>query len=321
MAKIVVTRPVPEAGLESLHRQHDVHVHDAGPDQETDEDTLIEIGSEAEAVITMLSDPVTGRVLAACPDLKVVAQYAVGYDNIDVEAAERQGVVVTNTPDVLTDATADFTFALLLAVARRIRQADRFVRDGKFKRWETMLMLGMGLSGKTMGIVGMGRIGTAVARRAIGFGMKVVYHNRRRANRTQERYVSARPVSMDELLEVSDVVSLHCPLNEESRHLIDAAALHSMKPGAVLVNTARGPVVDEEALAETLEEGHLGGAGLDVFEEEPAVHPGLLDSDRVVLAPHLGSATVEARTQMAHMCAEAIQAVLAGEEKVPYRVA
>ncbi|WP_456427951.1 2-hydroxyacid dehydrogenase [Rhodocaloribacter sp.] len=320
MARIVITRPLPEAGIASLRAAHEVHVYDIGPDTGGDEDRMIEAVRDADALIPLLDNPVTARVLDASPKLKVVAQCAVGYDNIDLEAARARGIVVTNTPWVLTEATADFTFALLLAVARQVIPADRYVREGRFRRWETMLLHGMELSGKTLGIVGLGRIGQAVARRALGFGMKVLYHNRRRSNPTVERMCVARYVTMDELLAGSDVVSIHCPLNDESRHLFDAAAFAKMKPSALLVNTARGPVVDEEALVEALRAGRIAGAGLDVFEHEPEVHPDLLRLDRVVLAPHLASATVRARTAMARMCADAVLAVLEGSDKIPNRV-
>lgn len=316
--KIVLTRPLPGNGFKRLG-DHEIVAHDfvdGGPS----ESELIEIAADADALVTLLSDPVTDRVLGACGRLKIVAQYAVGYDNIDVDAARRRGIVVSNTPDVLTDATADMAFALLLAAARRIVAADRYVREGRFGRWETDLMLGPDLNGKTIGIVGLGRIGAAVARRALGFGMHVIYYNRSRANPTLERRLGARPVPLDALLEESDVVSLHCSLNPSSRHLIDEAALGRMKSGAVLVNTARGAVVDEEALVEALRAGTIAAAGLDVFEQEPAVHPDLLELENVVVAPHLGSATYGARHRMAEMCAEAVSAVFNGDEEIPYRV-
>ena len=316
--KIVVTRPIPERGLVLLEG-HDLQVFDFGAEPATEE-RLIEIGRDADALLTLLSDPITRRVLAGCPNLKIVAQYAVGYDNIDLAAAKELGIVVTNTPGVLTDATADFTFALLLAAARKITVADRLVREGGFKRWETDMLLGMDLRGKTLGIVGFGRIGAAVARRALGFGMKVTYYNRSRANPTIERLNGATYVELEELLEESDVVSLHCSLNEQSHHLIDAAALVRMKPSAILINTSRGPVVDEAALVEALRDGTIAAAGLDVFEREPRVTSGLLMLENVVLAPHLASATVEARTRMAEMCSEAILAVARGSAEVPYRV-
>lgn len=321
MPTVVVTRKLPPGSLDLLREHYTVDEPTTPPEAELDEDRLIERIADAEAVITLLSDPVTARVIEACPKLNVIAQYAVGYDNIDVEAARRRDVVVTNTPDVLTEATADFAFALLLALARRVCEADRYVRDGRFERWETDALMGTDLYGKTFGIVGMGRIGKAAARRAVGFGMKVIYYNRRPANPTDAYLLGARRVELDELLAESDVLSLHCPLNPDSRHLVDAGAFRKMKPGAFLINTARGPVVDEAALVQALDGGEIAGAGLDVFEREPEVHPGLLQHDRVVLAPHLGSATVETRTRMGAMCAEAVHAVLSGEDKVPYRVA
>ncbi|MEX0821562.1 MAG: D-glycerate dehydrogenase [Rhodothermales bacterium] len=316
--KVVVTRPIPGDAFERLDG-HEIVEHDfseGGPDEEQ----LIDIARGARALVTLLSDPVTDRVFAACPALKVVAQFAVGYDNIDLEAARSRGIVVTHTPGVLTDATADMALALLLAAARQIVPADRYVREGRFTRWETDLMLGPDLTGKTMGIVGLGRIGAATARRAVGFGMNVIYYNRSRANLSVEQRLSARRVELDGLLEQSDVVSLHCSLNADSHHLIDAHALGRMKSTAILVNTARGAVVDEGALVRALRDGSIAAAGLDVFEEEPAVHPGLMELDNVVLAPHLGSATYDARHSMARMCAEAVHAVFTGADEIPYRV-
>lgn len=316
--KIVVTRPIPEAGLTAL-KGHDVEVHDFGATSPT-EAQLIQAARDADALLSLLSDPITEQVLEACSNLKIVAQYAVGYDNIDIAAAEARGIVVTHTPDVLTDATADFAFALLLAAARRLLPADQFVRDGRFTRWETDLLLGTDLKGKKIGIIGLGRIGVAVARRALGFGMRVIYHSRSSANPTVERMVGARYVSLDHLLKESDVISLHCSLNAASHHLIDASAFAKMKPSAILINTARGAVVDEDALVEALKSGTIAAAGLDVFEDEPEVHPGLLDLDNVILAPHLGSATVEARTKMARMCADSIIAALSDSDKIPCRI-
>ncbi len=319
MARIVITRPLPEEGPAAL-AGHDVYVHDpTPPPARLSEQELARLAGGAEAVITVLSDPLGAAFFEACPRLRVAAQFAVGYDNIDVEAARRQGVVVTNTPGVLTEATADMAFALLLACCRRITAADRYVREGRFHRWETMLLLGAELHGKTLGIVGMGRIGGAVARRARGFGMRVLYHNRTPSPEADALGATRRP--LEALLSESDIVSLHCPLNAQSRRLIDAAALARMKPGAYLINTARGPIVDEAALVEALRAGRLAGAGLDVFEDEPRVHPGLLGLEQVTLAPHLGSATHETRRAMAEMCARAVRAVLDGAAEIPYRVA
>jgi len=320
MAHIVATRPLIKDGLSGLQDAHAVTVCDPPEGSTRSVDELIALTDGADVLLSVLADPVTERLFDARPDLQMVAQYAVGVDNIDLEAADTHDVAVTHTPGVLTDATADMTWALLLAVARRVPTADQYVRDGRFERWETTLLLGTELSRKTIGIVGLGRIGAAVARRALGFGMEVVYHNRTRANLTVEHQVSARYVSLDELLETSDVVSLHCPHNDDSHHLIDAAALETMKSSALLINTARGPVVDEAALVEALANDEIAGAGLDVFEEEPEVHPGLLERERVVLAPHLGSATTETRMRMAQMCAASIQAFLDGGESVPHRL-
>jgi lactate dehydrogenase-like 2-hydroxyacid dehydrogenase len=320
MARIVVTRPLIEGGLSGLRESHTVTVCDPPDGSSRSEEELIALTDGADVLLSILADPVTERLFEARSGLQMVAQYAVGVDNIDLEAAEDHDVTVTHTPGVLTDATADMAWALLLAAARHVPAADQHVRDGRFERWETTLMLGMELSRKTIGIVGLGRIGTAVARRALGFGMDVVYHNRHRANPTIERQTSAQYVDLDDLLATSDVVSLHCPHNEESHHLIDTAALERMKSSAILVNTARGPVVDESALVDALEAGEIAGAGLDVFEEEPDVHSGLLERDRVVLAPHLGSATMNARMRMAQMCTASIEAFLDGAENVPHRL-
>jgi lactate dehydrogenase-like 2-hydroxyacid dehydrogenase len=321
MPKVVVTRPLPEAGLTALREAFDVAIYDPVDQGDADEDRLIELARDAEALIPTVADPITEKVLAASSHLRIVAQFGVGTDNIDLAAAREHEIIVTNTPDVLTDATADFAFALLLSVARWLPEAQEVIRTDRFVRWETQLLLGMELRGKTLGIVGFGRIGRAMARRAIGFGMNVIYHNRHRANPTHERTLSARYVSFEDLLTASDVISLHCALNDDSYHLIDATAFAHMKPSALLINTARGPVVDENALVEALQQNQIAGAGLDVFEHEPKVHLGLLEQSRVVLAPHLGSATIEARTAMARMASEAVLAAFDDAPEIPYRVA
>lgn len=320
MANVVVTRPLIENSLSELHSEHSVTVCDPPSGSSRTEDEILTLADGADVLISTVADPLSRRVFEGLPNLQMVAQYGVGVNNVDLDAATEHEVVVTNTPGVLTDATADFTWALLLAAARHVKAADQYVRNDQFERWETTLLLGTEMADKTMGIVGLGRIGAAVARRALGFGMDVVYHNRTRANPTVERQVNAQYVGLDELLATSDVVSLHCPLNDDSRHLIDASALERMKDSALLVNTARGPVVDEAALVDALEAGEIAGAGLDVFEEEPEVHSGLLDDDRVVLAPHLASATTEARTKMAQMNVESIRAFFDGVDDIPHRV-
>jgi glyoxylate reductase len=241
---------------------------------------------------------------AAGPQLRIVALFAVGYDNVDLAAATERRVVVTNTPDVLTRATAELAIALLLALLRRVAEGDRFVRSGKPWGFAPTFMLGEGLDGKTLGVVGMGRIGSEVARFAEALGMRVVHSSR------------SGGLPLEELLEQSDAVTIHCPLTPETRHLIDEEALRRMRPTAVLVNTARGPIVDEASLVRALEQGELAGAALDVYEHEPAVHPGLVGRDDVVLTPHLGSATSQAREAMGMLCVDALRAVLT-EDRTP----
>jgi glyoxylate reductase len=243
----------------------------------------------------------------------VVANVAVGYDNIDVAACARRGVVCTNTPGVLVESTADIAYGLILMATRRLGEAERMVRSGATWSWSMFYMLGMGLQGKTLGIVGLGQIGTATARRARAFGMRIAYAGRRRADPALEAELGAALLDLDELLATADVVSIHCPLSAETRHLIDARRLALMRPTAYLVNTARGPIVDEAALAAALRAGSIAGAGLDVFEREPIVEPGLLDLENVVLIPHLGSATIETRTAMGVLAARNAVAVLAGQ--------
>jgi glyoxylate reductase len=260
----------------------------------------------ADAIVTMLHDHVDDAFLDAAGDqLRVVANVAVGYDNVDLDAAKRHGVTITNTPGVLTDATADLAIALLLMVTRRLGEGERRIRSGRPWAWSIDFMLGRDVRGKTLGIVGYGEIGRAVAARARGFGMDIVYTRRSRGDQPGQ-------VELEALLERADVVSLHCPLTPETLHLIDARALERMRDDAYLVNTARGPVVDEAALAQALADGVIAGAALDVFEREPEVHPALLELENVVLVPHLGSATVETRTAMAELAAENAIAVLAG---------
>ncbi|MEV7041079.1 D-glycerate dehydrogenase [Amycolatopsis sp. NPDC051061] len=303
MPKIAVTRWIPDDAVKVLAEAGEVAVSDL--DRPLTPAELHEFVAGADAVVGMLHDRLDGALAdAAGPGLKVVANVAVGYDNVDVPALAGRGIVVTNTPGVLTDATADLAFGLLLALTRRIGEGERLLRSRTPWSFHLGFLLGSGLQGKTLGIVGFGQIGRAMAKRAEAFGMSIVYSGR--TNRGDGF------VSFEELLARSDVVSLHCPLTPETRHLIDATALRAMKPGAYLVNTTRGPVVDEAALADALEAGEIAGAALDVFEKEPEVEPRLLGRDDVVLSPHLGSATVETRTAMAVLAARNVAAVLAG---------
>ncbi|CAM2823348.1 D-glycerate dehydrogenase [Saccharomonospora xinjiangensis] len=311
--RIVATRRIAEDAMALLREAGDVWVPE--PDRPLPTDELHTAVKGADAVVSTLHDTMDAAFAdAAGPQLKVVSTVAVGYDNIDVAALHARDVVVTNTPGVLTDATADLTFGLLLSVTRRLGEGERLLRAREPWRFDLGFLLGTGLQGKTLGIVGLGQIGTAVARRARAFGMRIVYTGRRRAETSVERELDARYVPLDELLRSSDVVSLHCPLTPQTRHLIDAGALAAMKPTAFLINTTRGPVVDEAALARALGSGVIAGAGLDVFEREPEVHPALLELDNVALAPHLGSATTETRAAMAVLAARNAVAVLRGEE-------
>jgi glyoxylate reductase len=312
MAKptVVVTRAIPESALDRLAQSCTV---DAGRvDAACPREALLARVRVADGLICLLTDRIDEELLRVAPRLRVVANVAVGFDNIDVAAAHARGIPVTNTPGVLTDATADQAFALLLGLARRVPEADRYVREGKFRAWLMMGLLGFDLAGRTLGIAGFGRIGQAVARRARGFGMRVIYTGNRRAPEALERELGATFVDKASLLAQADVVSLHVPLTSATRHYLGAAEFALMKPTAVVINTARGPVVDEAALVEALVGGRIAGAGLDVFEQEPHVHPGLLGRSDVVLAPHLGSATTETRTRMAMMAVENVLAVLAG---------
>ncbi len=293
---VVLTAQYPAIVREILAGLCDLVEHPS--EQGRSEDDMITILSEADAAITLLSDPLTRNVLEANPGLHMIANYAAGYNNVDIEAARELGVIVTNTPGVLTEATADLTMGLILAVMRRIVEGDREVRTTGRCVWEPLHLLGSGLTGKRLGIIGMGRIGGAVAARAQAFGMEVIGVRRGEA--------------LDELLATSDVVSIHAPLTVQTHHLMNAATIRAMKRGAFLINTARGKLVDEAALCDALDDGHLAGAGLDVYEDEPSVSPRLLAMPNVVLAPHIGSATVETRNGMARIAANDVALFLRG---------
>jgi len=313
VADVVVTRRFPDPGLPLLREAFADVVVLADQHGATAEELWAAVPG-CRAIVSLLSEPVRAELMDhAGDDLRVIANYAVGYDNIDVNAATERGIAVANTPDVLTHATAEVAAALLLAVARQVVAGDRMVRAGEFVGWAPMLMLGPELHGKTVGIVGAGRIGRAFGRIARGFGMELLYFSRAPKPAFEDE-TGARRADLRELLAASDVVSLHVPLTEHTHYLIDRAAIAAMKPGAILVNTARGPVVEEAALVEALREGRLGGAGFDVYEHEPRLSQGLIDLPNVVLLPHVGSATHEARGAMADLAARAVIDVIAGRQ-------
>jgi glyoxylate reductase len=305
--KVLVTGNLPDAEIARIEKEHGVQVHRR--DRPMERRMLLESISDKQGLLSMITDRVDTELLDRAPELKIVANFGVGYNNIDVPAASARGIMVTNTPGVLTDATADLTMALLLAVARRVVEGDRRTREGRFQFWAPFHFLGHEITGKTLGIVGMGRIGRAVARRAAGFEMRVLYHNRRPLAVEEEQRLGVQYADLKTLLQSADFITLHTPLTPRTRHLIGSRELAWMKSDAFLINTARGAVVDEQALLEALEQKRISGAGLDVYENEPALTPGLERLDNVVLLPHVGSATVETRR---HMAAMAVNNLLAG---------
>jgi len=311
MPKVFVTRRIPEPGLAILRRAAEVKVWEE--ELPPPRDVLLKEVEDCDALVPLLTDRVDDELLDRAPHLKVVANYAVGYDNIDVPACTARGVLVTNTPGVLTETTADLAFALILAAGRRLVEADKFLRAGRWQTWGPTLLLGQDVYGATLGLVGLGRIGAAVARRARGFNMQVIYHSRHRQE-ALEKELGAAYASFDELLHRSDFISIHVPLTAATRHLFNADAFARMKPTAVLVNTARGPIVDEAALYAALKTGRIAAAGLDVMDPEPPRRDNpLLTLDNVILLPHIGSASVATRTRMATMAAENAAAALRGE--------
>jgi len=309
---ILISRLLPEEAVARARSRADVDLHEA--DTPLGRVELIARLKSRQGLVCLITDAIDAPLLAACPDLKVVSNVAVGFNNIDVPAATQRGVVVTNTPDVLTETTADFAWTLLMATARRVVEADRYVRDGKFTQWEFMLLLGGDVHGKTLGIIGFGRIGRAMARRALGFDMRVLYQDAVAADPATERELRARRTDIATLLRESDFVTLHTPLLPETEHLINAQSLKTMKKTAYLVNASRGPVVDEAALAHALKAGWIAGAGIDVFEREPEVHPALMSLSNVVLAPHIASASSDTRLKMANLAVDNCLAVLEGKE-------
>ena len=308
--KIFVTRLIPQEGLDLLKKYHDVEVNPHN--RVLTKEEIIQGVKGKDGLLCLLTDTIDRDVIFAEPKLKMIASYAAGFNNIDIEAATERGIPVSNTPDVLTDATAEMAWALLFSVARRIVEADKFTRDGKFNGWDPMLMHGQDISGKTLGIVGSGRIGTAMALKSKGFNMKVLYYSNHK-NETLEKQLNAKKVKLKTLLKESDFISLHVPLTEKTRHLINEKELKMMKRTAILVNTSRGPVIDEKALVKALEEKWIFGAGLDVYEHEPKIPKELIQLDNVIVQPHSASATFNSRNGMAIIAAENMLAGLKGE--------
>jgi glyoxylate reductase len=293
---IFLTRTLPAPVMEKLGRRFNLQVHSF--DRPISRRQLLKGIRSADGIISMLSDPIDRKVIDAAPHLKIIANYAVGYNNVDLKAAAERNIPVTNTPGVLTETTADLAWSLLMAIARRIPEADQVVRSGSWRGWAPTELLGSDIYGKTLGIIGMGRIGQAMARRATGFSMKVVYTQRHPLSAREEKNRHIAYLSLASLLRTSDYVSLHLPLTDASFHLIDEKALRQMKPSAFLINTARGPIVDETALVQVLREKGIAGAGLDVFEAEPRLTPRLRQIKNLVMAPHIGSASTETRIRM-----------------------
>ena len=310
--KIFLTRKIPKKGIDILKKEHDIEVFPENRIPKKEE--IIHGLKGKDGLLCLLSDPIDKDVISSEPKLKMIASYAVGYDNIDVKEATKRKIPVSNTPGVLTDATAEMAWALLFSVSRRIVEADSFTRAGKFKGWGPMLMLGQDISNKTLGIVGAGRIGTAFALKSKGFNMEILYYSNSK-NQRLEKELDAKRVDLNELLKKSDFVSIHVPLTNETQHLIGKKQLKVMKKTSILINTSRGPVIDEKALFKALKEEWIFGAGLDVYEKEPEITKGLIDLDNVVLQPHSASATFKARSDMAIIAAENMIAGLKG--KIP----
>ena len=315
--QVLITRVLPEPALEVVRQACEVQLDPL--DQPLTPAALRQAVMGKQGVLCLVTDRLDAQVLDAATELKVVSNVAVGYDNIDVAVATQRGILVTNTPGVVTESTADLTWSLLCSLARRIAEGDRYIRAGKWRDWTLLLMAGSDIHGKTLGLCGMGRIGQAVARRAKGFNMRILYHNRQRLDTILESELNATWVEKRTLLQQADFVSLHVPLSAVTTHFIGVEELRLMRPTAYLINAARGPVVDEAALIQALQQGWIAGAALDVFEHEPHVPQALQELENVVLVPHIGSASVATRTRMAVMAAENLVAVLR-DEYTPYIV-
>lgn len=316
MPKVFITRPIPEVGIKILQEKgYEVLINEKARDRAASEKELINGAKGADAMLSILTDKITAKVMdAGFPTFKIIANYAVGFDNIDLEAAKARNIIVTNTPDVLTNTVAEHAFALMLAIARRISEADRFSRAGKYKAWGPELLLGTDLSGKTLGVVGLGRIGTRVAHHAVkGFLMKVLYTDIKQNPEFESEFGAKFAANIDELLPQCDFVSLHVPLLPSTHHLINEKRLKMMKPTSYLINTSRGPVIDEKALAKALKECWITGAAIDVFEFEPEITKDLKKLDNIILTPHIASATKETRNKMAILAAENIIMALSGQ--------
>lgn len=311
--KIFITREISGKAIDFLSNHFDVKVN--SDDRVLLREELIENIKDVDGVLCLLQDIIDKDIIDNASKAKIFANYAVGYNNIDVKYAREKGIIITNTPGVLTDTTAELAWALLLSVARRVVEADKYVREGKFTEWKPNLYLGQDITGKTLGIIGAGSIGKAFAKRSLGYDMKIIYHNRKRDLAFEEEF-KARWVDKETLCKDSDIISIHVPLTEETRYLITKKELDIMKETAMIINTARGPVIEEKALYEALKNKKIWGAGLDVYEKEPEIYPGITELDNVVLAPHIGSATVETRERMAMMAAMNIEAVLNGREPI-----
>lgn len=306
--KVLVTGRLPEEVVALIEKDHHVEINKQ--DRPMDRESLLSRVGDKEGLLCMITEQIDTELLNCAPHLKIIANYGVGFNHIDINAATERGIMVTNTPGVLTDSTADLAFALIMASGRRLVEGDRYTRDGEFTFWAPLHFLGHDITGKTLGIIGLGRIGKAVAKRAAGFSMKVIYYNRQRLEMVEEKALNVEYASFKSLLKESDFVSLHVPLTPQTTHLIGKEELNLMKPSAYLINTSRGPVVDEMNLVEALKNQVICGAGLDVYENEPELASGLSDLNNVILLPHVGSATIETRTRMAQMAAENLLAGL-----------
>ena len=309
--RILVTGRLPQDIMTALSKKYEAHIN--MEDRPFDRQKLLNGIQDKDGLLSMITDTVDEEMLGRANRLKMIAQFGVGYNNINVPTATRLGIPVSNTPGVLTDATAELAFALILAVSRRLVEGDRMTREGRFRCWAPMLFLGREVTGKTLGVIGMGKIGKAVAQRARCFNMPILYHNRSRMSKSHEKELMAKYVDMKTLLSKSDFITLHVPLTDQTRHLIGRQELSLMKPTAYLINTSRGPVIDENALLQALLKKKIGGAGLDVYENEPALTPGLAELDNVILLPHVGSGTLETRCRMATMAVKNLIAGLSGK--------